>query len=236
MSIEEAISAVFSGTGKSSDDFPIRKRFVYNELKNAYRELIRQDLNKGRLWDGSSAQTLECLELERTDMASCLNCDSGNYFLLSKEILPELLETDSGVAITGVYLLNGVPLSKIDRSSIERRKRRRYQRKEDIGFLFINRKLAVVGFDDVDELMVDVEGFYGEPEQVFSFNQKHGNCDKDELCKPIYKAEFGCPGYLLRRVIEIVRDVVFRRLGVPIDRINNAKSDINVESQGSAQS
>lgn len=233
MTINEAIASVFEGSGKTSDDYPIRKRFVYNELKNAYRELIRQDLNRDRLWDGTSSQTLQCVELERVDMASCLDCGSGEFMLLSKNQLPELLETDKGIAVTGVYFMNGVSISKIDRSSIQRRKGRRYQRKQDIGFLFINRKIGIVGFDDVDELLIDVEGFFGEPEQIFSYNKNRNNCEQEELCKPIFEYDFGCPGHLLRRVIEIVRQVIFRRLGIPIDDQNNAKSDIN--GQGNVQ-
>lgn len=228
MTIEQAIYAVFEGTGKTSDDYPVRKRFVYNELKNAYRELVRQDLNKYRNWE--SAQTLSCVEMERVDAASCLDCDSGIYILRSKKALPDILETDFGPAITGAYLQNGVKIDAIDRAHWLKNKRRRYALNNP-GFFHVNNFINLVNYDDVDELIIDVEAFFNDPEEITIRNREATGCTDGTECTPIYMGPFECPGHLTRRVIEICREAVFRKLGIPIDTNNNAKSDINVQSK-----
>lgn len=227
MTIAQSISAVLDGSGRNSDDYSVRKRFVYNELKNAYKELVRQDLNKYRLWDGSSSQTMECVELERVDAASCFNCESGIYILKSKKPLPDLLETDFGIALTGVYFLNGKSIERTSKLSLSRNKVTRYSKEPEVGYLLTNKHIHVVNYDDVDELLLNVEGFFEEPEIVYEYNRHNSDCDAEDLCKAIYEEDFGCPGHLLRRVIEMTRSVVFRKLGIPIDTNNNAKSDLN---------
>lgn len=237
MKISEAIAAVFEGTGKSSDDYPVRKRFVYNELKNAYKELVRQDMNEYRMWDGANAQTLECIRLVRTDAASCLNCESGIFMLRSETPIPEIIETDYGPALTNVFLMNGRSVEKYnDRSSAVRDLNRRYRLPDSFGYLLVNRYICVLNYDDVDELIVNAEGFYGDPESIYSSNSTNQGCSTEQACLPVYEYDFSCPGHLLRRVIEITRLVVFRKLGIPLDLVNNAKPDPqNVQSETSSR-
>lgn len=230
MTINEFIFQVLQAAGISSDDFPVSKRFVYNAGKNAYRELTRQDLNKLRLWDSGSAQTIPCFELERADAASCLDCDSGLYVLKSKEPIPDLIETDHGSAIIGVYLLNGVSINPISRADWQNRKKRRYSLPGSYGYFRVNGYLYIVDYDDVDELLVDVEGFFNDPEDIDRIVRSRSGCSNELRCTPVYEYEFRCPGHLLRRIVELTVQIVLRRLAVPDDSDNNAKPDLNVPS------
>jgi len=235
MTIAEGIYAVLDGTGYSTDDFPIRKRFVYNELKVGYRELIKQELNKMRLWDGTAAQTLLCLELEERDASACFDAPTGLKVLRSKKPLPAVIESEVGIGITNVYLLNGVALEKMTKEDWTRRCSRRYRLPDLVGYFLVNDFLNVVGYDS-PELLVDVEGFYEDPEVVEAANQQHADCTADQKCKPAYELEFFCPGHLQRRVIEIARSVVFRKLGIPLDESNNAKFDPNSQIPSNVKS
>jgi hypothetical protein len=53
MTVKEFISQVYDGTSVSSDDTQISKRFIYAESIPTRAELLKQELNKDRLLDGS---------------------------------------------------------------------------------------------------------------------------------------------------------------------------------------
>lgn len=229
MKIREAIYSVLEGTGISSDDFSVRKRFVYRELKIARNELIRQDLNNGNLLDGDTAQTLHCFPLERVDAAQCLDCESGIYVLRSKKPLPALVEYEGGIFLE-VFLLNGVAIPKIARSDWQSQKKRRFKLPGFYGYMLVNNYVLIVDYEDIDELLIDALAFFKNPEDIGAWNRQLENCEEDS-CDPIDMYEFECPGHLERRVIEIARSVVFRKLGIPLDTNNNTKQDSYVESK-----
>lgn len=228
MTIGEAISSVFSGAGRSSDDFPIRRRFVYRELKFARNELIKQELNKGNLYDEFSSQTIECLKLERVDASSCFRCDSGIYILRSVNELPDIIQCDSGPAITGLYMQNGAIINPLSFDDWQFRKERRNRLPGAFGYALRNRHLFLLDYDDVDEIDVVFSAHFTSPEDIDKINSEREDCPKDAKCKSIADMDFHCPGHLERRVIEITRAVIFRKLGIPEDNNNNAKSDTYV--------
>lgn len=231
MTIAESISSVFSGTGKSTDDFPIRRRFVYRELKIARSELIRQDLNKNRMLDGSISQTIDCFILERVDAASCYGCESGIFILKSKDPLPELIQFDSGSAVTAITLMNGVKVNYMSFADWQNRKSRTVTLPGHFGYDIRDGHLFILGYEDIDELVVSVSGFFEDPEQIIKLNNAASDCSNEKGCLAIPDMEFVCPGHLLRRIIEITRSVVLRRLGIPSDDNNNAKSEVNAQTQ-----
>src|SRR4249919_3795342 len=98
MTNNEAIYAVLDGTGLSTDDFPVSKRFVYNELKNARTELIKQELNKNMLFDSASLQTIESVKYERSEINKY-----GSFGLKSIIPIPKTIEYTNGIALY-VYL------------------------------------------------------------------------------------------------------------------------------------
>jgi len=230
MTVAEAIYAVLDGSGISTDDSPVRRRFIYNEIRIANTELVKQELNKYRLWDGTSAQTLECITLERRDASSCIDCPTGKYLLRSKEPLPAMIETDHGISITNVYFMNGVSIPQIKKEDWINWGKRRFNLPDKVGFFLTNNFLNVVGYE-ADVIDVDVEGFFHEPETIERMNLKNADCAADQKCKAVFEYDFKGPSHLQRRVIEIARAVVFRKLGIPLDENNNAKFDPNVESK-----
>ena len=224
----EAISSVFSGAGRSSDDFPIRRRFVYRELKFARAELIKQELNKGNLYDEFSSQTIDCLKLERVDASSCFKCETGIFILRSVDEIPDLIQCDSGSAITGLYMQNGAVINPLSFDDWQFRKERRNKLPGTFGYALRNKRLFLLDYDDVDEIDIIFSGHFVSPEDVIRINNLKEGCPKDAACQSIADMDFSCPGHLERRVIEITRAVIFRRLGIPEDTTNNAKSDTYV--------
>lgn len=229
MTNNEAISAVLEGVNRSTDDFPVSRRFVYRELINSRSELIKQELNKRRLINDTSAQTLDCIVLERVDASTCSDCPTGIYILKSDRKIPELIESDFGPAIINFYLGNGTAVSPLSFEDWQARKTRRNQLPGHFGYAFRNQRLFVLDYDDVDELRGSLVGHFVRPEEIIALNKDSEDCPASMKCKPIGDYDFYCPGHIVRRVIEIARSVVLRKLGIPSDESNNAKFDINAK-------
>lgn len=226
MTNNEAISSVLNGVNISTDDFPVRRRFVFRELKNTRNEFVKQELNKFRLQDDASGQTINCLELERVDASTCYGCDSGIYILKSKHELPELIECDYGLAIINVYLPNGISVNPLSFFDWTNRNGRRNKLPGIYGYAIRNKYLHLLGYEDVDSLFLTVVGHFTNPEDVDKLNLETEEVDSAN-CIGLGDREFYCPGHISRRVIETTRGVVFRKLGIPLDNSNNSKFDPN---------
>jgi len=223
MTINQAIYQTLDGTGISTDDFPVSKRYVYGELKVARTELIKQELNKSVLFDSASLQTLEEVKFERTEIVP-----GGDQVLMSTDPVPEAIEYGNGVAVF-VYLMNGRRLDPIDHGSIYNWCRKRFRLSDSVGYYFRNKHIIVQGYDDVDELSGFIEGHFQDPEEVTAMNNA-GKCNNGDSCMPVYDYDFECPGLIERRVIEIAKAAVMRKLQIPTDSSNNTQFDPNVKS------
>ncbi len=116
------------------------------------------------------------------------------------------------------------------------KKGRRFTRSSDVYAFIYNGYLFIDGYYDLDELYVDVAGYFDDPVLV-SILAAQCSCESTDLCKPAFDYELYMPTHIERRTMEIVRAVVFRRLGIPTDIENNDKHDIgNVSNQVQRQS
>lgn len=233
MTINELIASVFAGSNISTDDTGISKRWIYNEAKVTRAELIKQELNKQRLYDGTQTQPLQ-LKLSYKDISG--SDDIITYgLLISDEAIPKFIETDTGLALDGIYTKGGRHITFTDKQTWYAKKSRRFARMTDVYAFIYNHHLYVDGFPDMEEFEVDVNGYFDDPVLVGILNDKLNNdCEnKEDKCKPAFEQEFYAPTHIERRIIEIVRAVVFRRLGIPTDVENNDKLDTqaNVSNQ-----
>lgn len=224
MTIIEAIYSVLEGLNISTDDSPISRRSIYFQLKTARSELIKQELNKSRLFDGSLSQTIEGLPMIISDISNGVT--NAYPILRSRLPLPEIIESENGLAITGLFLKNGVSITMTDKSTWFAKIRRRYQRSNEL-IAFIDKKyLWLDGLSDMDETELDLSAYYDDPASVGLYGVQAGCSSADSACKPAYMYDFNLPGYLSRRVIEITIAYYFRKLGVPQDTQNNGRFDI----------
>lgn len=208
-------------------------RYIFNVLKSARSELIKQESEKKRLWNSYSTQALTCFRLIPVDISEC--CPDGSckdlgtgYQILRSEIkLPTLIDTVHGKIITGVYDLfhNEIEKTTIKDWNITRKRRFRLPNKPK--YFIRNDYLYVVDMeaDEYDEFSVVVEGIFEETDKVEKLNICSNG--EDMTCKSALDYEFSCPGYLERRVFLLTGEEVARKLSIPKDEYNNAKEDLN---------
>jgi hypothetical protein len=227
MIVQEFISNVFEGVNASTDDLGISRRWVYNEARPVRAELIKQEFNKNRLYDGAQAQPLESFELQPYDMATYPVLRSVNK-------MPKIIECDTGLALDNLYTKSGKTIILTDKTTWLSKKGRRFSRNCDsYGFVW-DGYLYVDGFSDLDSLLVDLPGYFDDPVSVGILNDYLSD-PTNNLCKAAYEYDFFIPAHIERRVIEIVRSVVLRKLGIPTDIENNDKSDVSNQVQSQTQ-
>ena len=200
---------------------------LYWSFRSPFSYLVTRRL---RMLEDGSTQTLEAVRLLRQDVGVVVRELSGIYLLRSVEPLPRALEADFGQAYLYVHFLNGREIEPVGKDTWIKQQKRRYSLPGFCGYFIQNHHLCVVNYDDVDELYVNVDGHFEAPEVVSRHNLGvRGSCKSE--CIPTYELPFDCPGHILRRTIEMVRPVVLRRLGLPLDTSNNTKNDTHVTSQ-----
>lgn len=232
MTIIDFISQVMDGTGISTDDTFISRRFVYNELQVVRAELLKQELNKDRLLDGSFAQTISGFKVRESDISQTNRYKTKNV-LVSEYELPRLIEYDKGIALFQVYTMSGSSITITDKTTWGNKVARRHQPSDIIyGFIDKNR-LVIQGIDDLEEMELDMVGFFFDPIEASALSNNSSCKDPDGKCIPAFERDINLPGHIARRAIEMVREPVFRVLGIPLDNTNNAQSDVQIQAQQS---
>lgn len=228
MTIIDFISQVMDGTGISSDDTFISRRFVYNEFQLVRAELLKQELNKDRLLDGSFAQTISGFKLRESDISQT-NRYNTKTVLVSEYELPKLIEYDKGIALFQVYTMSGQSITITNKSSWQNKINRRHQ-PEDVIYGFVDKnRLVIAGIDDLEEMELDIVGFFFDPIEASILSYKAECGDNENACKPAYEMDINLPGHISGRAVNMVRESVFRVLGIPLDNTNNSQSDIQIQ-------
>lgn len=228
MTIKTAIASTIEGVMDYTDDIGISKRFIYNELLLNRSELTKQELNKKRLFDASFAQTIEGFTLSRSDISGQLNYNHTPV-LISDVLIPKVIENETGPTIW-VFNMLGEPIILTDKTSWLKRKKRRFQNNDPIAFIDKDR-LVVDGFQDLEELRIDLTAYYYDPIVVAKYNSMYSKDDcESSNCKPVYEYEFSCTEHIGRRCIEMARAVILRKLGIPEDIENNSILDKNKQN------
>jgi hypothetical protein len=216
--IGEYIAAVKQALNVQSDDTTVHDRFVFFVLKNMRATLLRQEANKDNLWDGFNAQVLPDFELKRGTVSETDRFDANIVVFKSVEELPELIDTQFGKIINGVYFDNGEPLHRIEYSDWRAaQKRRNSLPTKGASYFPRNNRLYVVDFDGLaDCIQVFIEAPFSNPE------------DLGDACSDVRELPFNLPTYLADRVIKMTVDFIRGKYGIPADTRNNAKEDIAV--------
>lgn len=234
MTTIDFISQVMDGTGISTDDTFISRRFVYNEFQMVRAELLKQELNKDRLLDGSFAQTISGFKVRESDISQTNRYTTQNV-LVSEYEIPKLIEYDKGIALFQVYTMSGDSITITDKTTWKNKIQRRHQPGDIIyGFVDKNR-LVLSGIDDLEEMELDIVGFFFDPVEASALSLKSACTDQEGKCKPAYELDINLPGHISRRAVEMVRSSVFRVLGIPLDNTNNSQNDIQIQPPSNNQ-
>lgn len=230
MKISEGIQRVKDAFQALSDDTSISKRYIFNILKSSRSELLKQEAEKKRLWDGFSSQALTCFKVIPVDISECCTTcgDLGSGFkILRSEIkLPVLIDTLFGKIITGVFDTMGNEIEKTNLKDWNGIRKRKHRLPPKAKYFIRNDYIYLVDISPLDyqELTIVVEGLFESPEEVEQLN----SCDTNSECNSMLDYDFHCPGYIERRMFLLSYEEIARKLSIPKDELNNAKEDLTL--------
>jgi hypothetical protein len=226
MTIGEITYKIMKRLGMSSDDFIFSEQMIFSDVKSARNELIQQEVEKGRLTDGSNTQIL-LLKFEESKLSPSEY--SGVPFVVYESIdkVPKFIDSKNGPLLFGIYTGAGeriIPVKSINEYTTNLKRRTADKSRNNIRGLLRNNKLLIFGLDKFTlDFEVSVEGFYEDPEIVEMINRSDY---KNGICPSMQSLEFNCPGYIERRVELIAYETSARRLGIKTDLENDGKPEI----------
>lgn len=201
--INEIIYKVRKGIRATSDDSKLTDRFIYAILKDKRSKYIRQELNKKRLFKSMEFQSLDCVDLTFVDASTCCNIKTGIKIQKSKIEIPEVIDTTNGLAISGVYSLDGqVRLNITTRNNFISKLSRKFKSNDNQAFFEGNTLYCM----PVEQGAVKIMAIFENPEEVQVLNlkkcQKDDCSPKDDVCISYLDMEFPVPKYLEDTIVE----------------------------------
>lgn len=221
MTIGEITYNLMKRLGMSSDDFIFSEYSIYLDLKDARNELIKQEIEKGRLLDSASYQSLKVtLQEEYLDEGA----KYGVKCFKSTTDIPTFIDAKNGPLVFGIYTSYGeriIPVKTVEEYFVNTRRRTFNTSNGSVRSLIRNKRLLIFGLDPlISDFYVTADGFYEDPELVEMANQSN---EKEGICPSMQELDFHCPGYILRRVQTMAYEMSAKRLSIPTDIENDGK-------------
>ncbi|HLG29080.1 MAG TPA: hypothetical protein VI387_02620, partial [Candidatus Brocadiales bacterium] len=191
---------------------------------------IRKDLNKQHSVDPYIEQDLLTLELESVDRAHSCDISLDCTILRTKDIIPSPIELHHNTGITRVASLDKLdkPFTLVTYEHAQYAGNGRFNK--GIVFAFILNRRIYLTFNPSNTWAngisnINIRGVFEDPTEVWNFlNTKWAS-------KPGYvpftnDSDYPMKGWMSDSVVEKVTMDMIRRLGVPVDKTNNANSDL----------
>lgn len=224
--IRDIIFKLRGAIRQSADDSRLSNRFLFSFLKSSRKELISQELNKKRLSKSLEYQQLGCLEIESVNPSSCLGVQlEGLVVYRSKIRIPRIIDTNEGLAIAGIYSIDGSNRFQLTtRNGWLRRQSRKYKT-DDVYVFFEDGYLYTEGYNE--EGSVRVVALFEDPEEVHKLNETTKNdCGEEASCVDMLDAPFDIPSSIENLMIDRAKGYIFDALKLPRDTANDSKENV----------
>lgn len=220
MLIAQFISQVWDGFQISTDDTSLYDEFIYNQVRVTAMELIRQETDKDRL-DASNAELVTNLLFNRTDISESESFQANQYILKSERPLPKIMDNDKfGKLIFNIYTNTGTRIERIRYSSWINKRQKTHTLSLPSMFLRNDYAYIVNYPQEAECLYINFEAFFEDPFELAVFR------DPDS-CIYVPDLDFNIPGYIARRVIQMVKADIAQRFNLKLDTKNNSQEDIS---------
>lgn len=225
MTNREIISQVRSMSKLLSSDILISDRVVYNECKDTANKLVKQSLDKRKLWQSPNLFAfLPCLEMEEVPLSECCDFTSECNIAKSKKKLPTIGEGIWGLAIQGVFGLDRSIKLKESNPNRYSNLLKLQLRKKDVYYWIQNNHLYVT---NPSTRAVDMYAYFLDdiPNDLL-FPGETCDCkpkpDIGSLCTPTLDKKFYFPG----DKVDDLKSIVYNNLlkvyfGINADKTSN---------------
>lgn len=221
----QMVSRVRSMDKLVSGDASITDRAILRELKSNGTTFIKQWLDKRRGWETSTIfSNIPCLEMIEVPASDCCDYRSDITYARSKFQLPKIGDGTLGLAIQGIFSVDGG--IKIKETTISR-----YINIQKLG---ITKKELYYWFYDryiyCSSPLVALLNVWAYFEEDIQDDLLYPDCPcnnkKPDPCINPLDLEFKCPGFLEKPVVDAtlrtLQETYFR---IPVDQTSDNKDD-----------
>ena len=213
--------------GLQSDDEIISDRQVEFQVNSLRAQFIRQDINKRRSISDNIKQVIHSLEVEPVSGTTC-GLSSDLVIVRSKEKIPNAIETShqdliTAIGPTGILSVNFhmIPYNRAPWAGTNR-----YTKRMTFAFL-LDSFVYVVGPEAEMLKKIKVEGVWQNPRDIEAYTKDDGT--------PSYDAE-NEEYPLSTSMLDLIKQSMLATnmqplVQMPTDLTNNAKSDVQPNSQ-----
>lgn len=206
-------------------DATINGRTILQEARNVGNLIVHQDTDKRKLWQSPNLFAfLPCLQMEEVNIQECCEFEGECTVAKSKKKLPKIGEGLWGLAVQGVFGLDG---RKKFKESNPNRYANTLQLKlntKDIFYWIQNDYLYV---SNPDTRAVNMFAFFTEdiPNDLL-FPGEGCDCIKQpdiaSLCTPILDKKFYFPDYRMNDLnTQVEKNLLNSYFNIPLDRTSN---------------
>lgn len=222
MTILEAIARIKAplSAGISADDERISDRYLYSELKTTRAKVLHQRLNSYHSLSQNNYTTIDCMPLELGQYSDCPCYTTDCYILRSKYPLPRIITYKDGLAIEGVYTLDGREITLMQQKKSQFRRFRRTGH-DDLFYFIHNNYVYVLGSTTLK--VISITAAFADPMELSSISAC-GNGDDPSACFDLTTSDFPIDDDLFDSVEKIILQKhlqVDERM--PNDTENNAR-------------
>lgn len=207
--------------GIQSDDENIsdaQYAFIIDYYRN---KLIKQEQEKGKFTKDLYIQNLGKVDIDKYDAHEC--CEIENCKLRTKIKIPKPLETNTGLSLSFVGLLNGIPFQKYSFNSSLWQQYNRYTSKSP-GYYYQNGYIYLINTPNIMLKYINIQGIFENPEKAESF--RTCDCSQNNLiCNNSFDFEYPMPTHLVDTLFKMIMDAELRITPNTTDTTNNSLNE-----------
>lgn len=213
--------------GMQSDDEVISDRQIEFQIHSLRAQFIRQDINKRRTISDNIKQVIHCLEVEPVSGTTC-GLSSDLIIVRSKEKIPNAIETShqdlvTAIGPTGILSVNFhmIPYNRAPWAG-----NNRYTKKMTFAFV-LDSFVYIIGPEAERLQKIKVEGVWQNPKDIEEYKKDDGSLSYDAEHE-----EYPLSTSMLDLIKQSMLATNMQPLvQMPTDLTNNAKSDVQPNSQ-----
>ena len=220
------VSRVRSLDKMISGDSSITDRVVLAELKSNATTFIKQWLDRRRGWETSTIfSNIPCIEMIEVPASDCCDYVSDTTFARSKYQLPKISDGTLGLAIQGVFSVDGG--IRIKETTISRyiNSLRLPIKKKELFYWIYNRYIYC---SSALIKLLNIWAYFEEDIDDRLLYPEDCNCNnkKPDPCINPLDLEFKCPGFLEKPVVDAtLKTLMETYYRVPVDQTSDNKDD-----------
>lgn len=208
--------------GIQSDDINISDEQVAHIINYYRAKLIKQEQEKSKFVKDLFIQNLGKIDIDTFDANQC--CTIENCKLRTKIKIPKPLESNIGLNLSFVGLLNGTPFQKYNTNSAYWKQFNKYTSKSP-GYYYQDGYIYLVNVPNIMLDFINIQGVFEDPVEAENFRTCDCPGNEEQCSENNYDFEYPLPNHLEDTLVKMILEVEFNVMLNKTDTSNNSLNE-----------